>query len=99
MNQQTWRQRVSTDSMRKRSGGRKHWLAMRSLNRTLRLQQVARLITVGRFRRWSRQRGYAALARHLGVSPSTISRDMADLRAQGRMTLLDPPPGRRRRVV
>lgn len=74
MNNQQWRSFTSPDEVKRRAGGRRHYNNWRHAVREVRRLQVARLLNrypIGR-------RGTVlAIARELGVHPSTVFRDLA----------------------
>ncbi len=79
----TWGDYAPDDVVARRAGGRRRYNAQRRFEATLRRCQVARLSL-----RWAMahpdpfQRGKGAwIARQLGVSEATISRDLAAIRA------------------
>ena len=84
-------QKMSWEAVCKRAGGRRHYNAVRQLQAAFRRQQVASL--------WRRMDGewgsQARIARLLGVSESTISRDLAALRRQADEAHRCPFCGRR----
>jgi hypothetical protein len=75
MNHQEWRRLVPDQHAYRRAGGRRAWNARRQIQQLLRRQQVAKLLRAGRSR--------GEMAQALVVHPSTISRDLAALQAQG----------------
>jgi hypothetical protein len=72
VNTAQWRVRVSYTEMRRRTGGRNRLNALKILLKTLRRQEVLRLLEAWGF-------GYgvqARIARVLHVDPSVVSRDV-----------------------
>ena len=66
---------LSQDEVERRASGRRHYNSVRQFRATLRQMQVARLLAQGVRRR-------RAIARRLGVHPSTISRDVQAILAR-----------------
>lgn len=72
-----WSNRISNSEAYRRASGRRHYNAVRQLQAAMRMIRVAELSSfVGPVHRG----GQAALARELGVSRATISRDVEALR-------------------
>ena len=68
-----WGQRTSWDTVCQLASGRRRFNAMRRLTRQLRIQEVVRLLAA-----WGWGYGVQVrIARQLGVSEATISRDVA----------------------
>ena len=72
---QVWRDEATWDEVCRLLGGRRKYNAHRAFMARLRRQSVARLIAVLGYRHGSQRR----VASLLGVSESTISRDLAAL--------------------
>jgi len=69
----TWSARTSWDTVCRRAAGRRRYHSIRRLRATLRQRQIIKLIS----RKGGMRRGIQAwLARKLGVSEATISRDI-----------------------
>src|SRR5262249_36130351 len=90
-----WSQRIDTGAAYRRASGRRHYNSVRRFQATIRRREVARLLRVqgGLTTRGTQ----ASLARQLGVSRSTVCRDIAWLLRQappcpccGALTI--PPP-------
>ena len=74
MRKTAWRARTSRDTVCRRASGRRYH-AMRTLTRQLRMREVAHLLAA-----WGWGYGVQArIARQLGGSEATISRDIAEL--------------------
>ena len=75
-----WVDRVSSEEASRRAGGRRRWNALRRDRAIVRRGEVARLL-----RAYGAARGsQAKIAREIGVSQPTISRDAEWLRNQMR---------------
>lgn len=68
----SWTWPVSDDEAARRAAGRRHYNSIRRLHAELRRVKVAELLR-GRFLDWGVQ---AEIARELGVSRSTVCRDV-----------------------
>jgi hypothetical protein len=99
-----WQRDVTADEAARRAGGRRRYNAERRLRAFLRLRKVADVLFATQ--EW-RPRGFirqAALARQLGVSRSTVCRDVHKLIDRRPGAWLpdpgeeDPSPGKRRRA-
>lgn len=86
MDKRAWSAPVSDSEAYKRAGGRRRYNAVRRLRAILRRQQVAELLASGY--------SQAEIAERLGVSQSTISRDVLHLRAETRRRGTCPVCGR-----
>jgi len=71
-----WSNPTSNDEVARRAGGRKHYNAWRRNMAIYRRAKVSRLLS--RYPLWERGT-VKAIARELGVSPSTICRDIKEL--------------------
>jgi len=92
----TWGAPASWEVVCRRSAGRRRYNAERKFLRNVRRAQiVCRLAGTGLLERAGPRGVQALLARELGVSPATISRDLRALRTPGyRMPRLGTePPG------
>src|SRR5262245_9818981 len=85
MNANEWNRTVSNAEAFHRASGRRHFNAMRKLEQTLRRRRVVKLLELYGFYRTG-----ASIARQLGVSRSTICRDVKALLAEAN----DPKPQR-----
>ena len=73
MRKTAWSARTSWDTVCKRAAGRRHYNSVRALRATMRRRQVLTLLAAGGWTYGSQ----AQIARQLGVSEATISRDLA----------------------
>jgi hypothetical protein len=80
ISRQAWTQPTSDAAAWARAGGRRHYNSLRQLHAELRRAQVARLLLDGGLHRGTQ----AQIARQLGVSEATISRDIVAIFAAGR---------------
>ena len=69
---------MTQDEINRRAGGRRKYQAMRRLSALLRRGQISELLKETGFRHGAQ----AEIARALGVSESTISRDFRDIKAR-----------------
>jgi hypothetical protein len=81
-NRRPWSEPTAWDEVCRRAAGRRHYNSVRRFRATMRRGEVARLLRVqgGLTARGTQ----ATLARQLGVSRSTVCRDIAWLLRQGR---------------
>ena len=81
-NNRPWSELTSRDEVCRRAAGRRHYNSVRRFQAAIRRREVARLLCV---QGGLTERGTQAnLARQLGVSRSTVCRDIAWLLRQGR---------------
>lgn len=74
----TWSKRTSWDAVCRRASGRRRYNSVRQLRALLRQIEVARLLRTYHWARGARAR----IARELGVTPGTITRDVQSLLAR-----------------
>jgi hypothetical protein len=90
-----WGAPTDRETACRRNAGRRHYNAVRSFLRLERRAKVARLLL--KYPRWDglrRVRGVQArIARELGVSPGTVSRDVRFVQEQWRRALCCPTCG------
>jgi hypothetical protein len=80
MNRAEWHKPISDDEARRRAGGRARYNVQRSI---VQLRRHDRIRAFYRKRSAVYRGDVRALARWLGVAPSTISRDLRNLRSAG----------------
>jgi hypothetical protein len=91
-----WGDSTDWETVCRRNAGRRHYNAVRSLRRALRRREVARLLLEYSQRSGGLAHGLQArIARELGVSQGTVSRDVRFLLEQGRRACACPLCGSR----
>ena len=81
MDRGDWAGYTTETAMQRRAGGRRHYNAVRRFRAELRRRQLAALLLADEGGWWGQQ---ARMARALGVSEATISRDLAWMHAAWR---------------
>jgi hypothetical protein len=91
-----WGNPTDWETVCRRNAGRRHYNGVRGLQRALRRREVARLLLeYGRLAGWLTHGLQARIARELGVSQGTVSRDVRFLMEQGRRACACPLCGSR----
>ena len=90
-----WSARTDPETVAKRAAGRRRYNAVRQFKRELRRRQIVKLAVAERLR--ATERGFQVqMARRLGVSPSTICRDMKAIWTEARRCPVCGAPAVRR---